>query len=356
MVEEEEEETGRGGRRSRGGKKKDAGQDVDTDWNELLGDKWDALQTKEAGKMGKGKRERRQLRVLNIGHPMGQTQAAMGIGYAQHGFKARSYGGFDGDDDSEDENYKAPNEAEEKKAKKPLVKAPMQPAKNYLRVLEPVVGGSKGEVLVHGFVVKERKAFNRLIFRYGVADGDWRKFSQLVEKLKPNDLRHKTCEEITAYGQTMMRHCTEPESKTDLFKDGVPKEGLACRDLLIRLGMLHLYRVKLKKYGVRHEGSVLTLEAYRADQVRIAKAQGEAELLEVQQQTRQNEQQVQREQQLKVQQAQATAAAAKTAALAVAEAGGDDEAVDKAQVEAEVAQSAADEVAQVVAEKPPAPH
>jgi hypothetical protein len=29
---------------------------------------------------------------------------------------------------------------------------------------------------------------------------------------------------------------------------------------------------------------------------------------------------------------------------------------DKAQVEAEVAQSAADEVAQVVAEKPPAPH
>ena len=48
---------------------------------ELLQERWKLLQEKNATKMGKGKRERRQLRVLNIGAP-----SLMPVAHDQKGY------------------------------------------------------------------------------------------------------------------------------------------------------------------------------------------------------------------------------------------------------------------------------
>jgi hypothetical protein len=53
-------------------------------------------------------------------------------------------------------------------------------------VLEAVIGGAKGEVTVHGFTHKERKAFHRLIFRYGEEMHTEEMHTEEMHTLKPS--------------------------------------------------------------------------------------------------------------------------------------------------------------------------
>lgn len=69
------------------------------------------------------------------------------------------------------------------------------------------------------------------------------------------DLRGKTPKVFKAYVSLFLRHLCEPETGTEEFTDGVPREGLSRQHVLTRIGMMALIRKKVLEFE-RYNGSV----------------------------------------------------------------------------------------------------
>ncbi len=103
----------------------------------------------------------------------------------------------------------------------------------------PLMVNRKGKLDVLGFTNRQRQAFIRTVMKFGLGN-DW------IEVFgRTMHFRRKRREELLDYGRLVMQHLCEPESASQTFLDGVPKEDISRQDLLDRIGTIALVRNKV---------------------------------------------------------------------------------------------------------------
>jgi len=60
-------------------------------------------------------------------------------------------------------------------------------------------------------------------------------------------LKGKSFDEIVRYGNLVIRHMSEPSNDSEIYSDGIPKEGVRSKEVLIRIMAVHLFRQKIKE-------------------------------------------------------------------------------------------------------------
>ncbi|KAL0687147.1 hypothetical protein Bca4012_086824 [Brassica carinata] len=119
-----------------------------------------------------------------------------------------------------------------------LAKRPYHRTRDTLEPI-PLIEGEGRFLKVLGFNELQRKKFLTTLERYGVGNYDWKEF---VDPLKP-----RTYDEIRSYGLRFLKHIVEDKDvNSPTFSDGVPKEGLKCKDVLARIASVMLVQKKVK--------------------------------------------------------------------------------------------------------------
>ena len=173
-------------------------------WDTLLGSSY----TEHMGTLGKGKRDRKQVNP-NLYKDL----------YDPH---SSTYAG--GDEDANGSEHEEEDEAGG------------QPKK---RKVDPSIMDARGRIC--GFSTRERKVFKEIFYRRGLWRFRWEDFQQ-----HPS-LRHKSLEEVAAYGSMFLQHIQE-ELPVDFeaFSDGVPREKLDVKLALSHAASNYLVQQKLE--------------------------------------------------------------------------------------------------------------
>ncbi|KAH9622680.1 hypothetical protein KSS87_011396, partial [Heliosperma pusillum] len=189
-----------------------------TYWEDLLKDKYAVHKVEEVNSLGKGKRSRKQMVSV-------EDDDLAGL--------------MDVSSDGEDDNYEAElTDSETTSSGAPSGRrASRKRARVEVESL-PLMDGEGKSFRVLGFNQSQRAAFVQILMRFGFGEYDWAEF---VPRLK-----QKTYEEIENYGLHFMSRLSEGDNDSPTFSDGVPKEGLRVLDVLARIGLLILYKDKVK--------------------------------------------------------------------------------------------------------------
>ncbi|KAL3650669.1 hypothetical protein CASFOL_007072 [Castilleja foliolosa] len=197
-------------------------------WEDLLRDKYEVHKVEEFNSLGKGKRSRKQMVSVEEDDLAGLEDVSS---------------------DGEDDNYEAELSDNETA---PGAASLRRPYKKKTRVdpseKPPLMEGEGRYLRVMGFNRSQRANFVQILMRIGTSKIGWAEFAKR--------LKHKSEEEVRAYGMLFLRHISEDINDSPTFSDGVPKEGLRIEDVLVRLGILTLFRDKLFVAALS-EGAIL---------------------------------------------------------------------------------------------------
>eukprot|EP00053_Salpingoeca_punica_P019998 m.205742 g.205742 ORF g.205742 m.205742 type:complete len:1395 (-) comp17765_c0_seq1:329-4513(-) len=107
----------------------------------------------------------------------------------------------------------------------------------------------KPEVAVDccGFTARDRQVFRRAFMQLGLPRQHW----TLIVRSK---LPTKSAKDIEAYASLLLQHLCEPETNSDTFLDGLPREDFQRQEYLERIGVMELVRRKVEE--CRPAGSV----------------------------------------------------------------------------------------------------
>ncbi|KAI3516899.1 hypothetical protein L1887_16037 [Cichorium endivia] len=164
-------------------------------WEELLKDRYEVHKVEEFNSMGKAKRSRKQMVSVEDNDLAGLEDVSC-----------------DADDNYEAELSVGENPAGITSVKKPSRK-------------KTCVDNSELLPLMEG----EGRAFRVLVFN----QTQWAQFVQI----------------LMSYGTLFLSHISEDITDAATFSDGVPKEGLRIKDVLVRIAVLLLVRYKVKNYS-----------------------------------------------------------------------------------------------------------
>lgn len=190
-------------------------------WERLLRHHYEHQQEELSSTLGKGKRIRKQV---NYYHAHNVTEQEREWEDNGSDYSAHSEAGED------DEEFDDPiRRRVRREANKPL---------------PPMLARVGGNIEVLGFTGRQRKTFINFVMRYGMPPTDNFQPRWLVR-----ELRAKTEKEFRAYVSLFMRHLCEPGSdNSDVFSDGVPRDGLSRQLVLTRIGIMALISKKVKEY------------------------------------------------------------------------------------------------------------
>ncbi|KAL3656097.1 hypothetical protein CASFOL_000493 [Castilleja foliolosa] len=195
-------------------------------WEDLLRDKYEVHKVEEFNSLGKGKRSRKQMVSVEEDDLAGLEDVSS---------------------DGEDDNYEAELTDNETTPGAASIRRPYR-KKNRVDPSEkpPLMEGEGRYLRVMGFNQSQRASFVQVLMRYGTSKIGWGGFAER--------LKQKSEEEVRDYGMLFLRHISEDINDSPTFSDGVPKEGLRTEDVLVRLGILTLFRDKVEALS---EGAIL---------------------------------------------------------------------------------------------------
>ncbi|KAE9588990.1 hypothetical protein Lal_00012672 [Lupinus albus] len=204
-------------------------------WEELLGDRYQEHKVDELNSLGKGKRSRNKL---------------LGDDFA---------GPEDLNSDVEDDNYEADPDLTDDSSNSNGTVSTRRSHKRKVHAISteplPLMEGEGRSLKILGFNQHQRATFVQILMRFGVGDYDWKDF---VPRIK-----QKSVEEIREYGMLFLSHIAEQITDSPTFSDGVPKEGLRIRDLLVRIAILIMIGDKVK-FALENPGTQLFSDAILA--------------------------------------------------------------------------------------------
>merc|ERR1711892_226544 len=194
-------------------------------WDKLLRHHYEQHVEEESGKMGKGKRVRRQVQYFQLGQ---EEITNMG--------DDDEYAGDDGPNAGSDNEYLESNEPDGKRRPRYDRNAP--------KVMPAKFSKTTKDFEVFGFHSRQRRAYINLCMRYGLPPRD-----HFQERWIVRELSRKSDKEFRAYSHTFMTHLCEPSSDgSDKFMDGIPKENLPRQGVLNRIGVMLLIQKKVDEF------------------------------------------------------------------------------------------------------------
>merc|ERR1711899_194464 len=189
------------------------------------------------GKMGKGKRIRKQV---NYGDGETGANAERDGSWQDNLSEYNSDFSMPSDDDGGDDDFDQNGDPDV--ALRNRRRGMGRPEKD--RPLPPLLARVGGNIEVLGFNARQRKSFHNAIMRYGMPPQDAFNSQWLVR-----DLRGKSEKCFRAYVSLFMRHLCEPGNENaETFADGVPREGLSRQHVLTRIGIMSLIRKKVQEF------------------------------------------------------------------------------------------------------------
>uniref|UniRef100_A0A8C2HR60 Chromodomain helicase DNA binding protein 3 n=1 Tax=Cyprinus carpio TaxID=7962 RepID=A0A8C2HR60_CYPCA len=195
-------------------------ENVDPDyWEKLLRHHYEQQQEDLARNLGKGKRVRKQVNYNDAAQEDQDNQSEYSVG-----------------SEEEDEDFDERPEGR-RQSRRQLRNEKDKP-------LPPLLARVGGNIEVLGFNTRQRKAFLNAIMRWGMPAQDAFSSQWLVR-----DLRGKSEKEFKAYVSLFMRHLCEPVADgSEMFADGVPREGLCRQPVLTRIGVMSLVKKKVQEF------------------------------------------------------------------------------------------------------------
>lgn len=205
-------------------------QETDPDyWEKLLRHHFEQDQEVERGKLGKGKRVRKQV---NYASENIQQEWNSPTTNADQDYSDSYSAGSDQDGSLSNEDEFDSNREERRRKSRPDEKLP------------PLLARVNGQIEVLGFNARQRRAFFNAVMRWGMPPQDAYQSQWLVR-----DLKGKTERTFKAYTSLFMRHLCEPcADSQEAFNDGVPREGLNRQLVLTRIGIMSLLRKKVNEF------------------------------------------------------------------------------------------------------------
>uniref|UniRef100_A0A8C1YQE7 Chromodomain helicase DNA binding protein 3 n=1 Tax=Cyprinus carpio TaxID=7962 RepID=A0A8C1YQE7_CYPCA len=206
-------------------------ENVDPDyWEKLLRHHYEQQQEDLARNLGKGKRVRKQVNYNDA------AQEDQGTVFSWHADISDNQSEYSVGSEEEDEDFDERPEGR-RQSRRQLRNEKDKP-------LPPLLARVGGNIEVLGFNTRQRKAFLNAIMRWGMPAQDAFSSQWLVR-----DLRGKSEKEFKAYVSLFMRHLCEPVADgSEMFADGVPREGLCRQPVLTRIGVMSLVKKKVQEF------------------------------------------------------------------------------------------------------------
>jgi hypothetical protein len=197
---------------------------TDKTWSDLLGTRYEALVGEEEGRMGKGKRERRE-----VARHSAMVDSLLALGPESEGSGEEEDSGEEGDNDSRVRGQGPRGKPE--------------------ALLEKYRGG---KVSVYGMNEGQRRCVRAFLMSFGLMGGDWKAFYAKLMKVGARRLGDRSLAEIRRYVSLVLTHAQELAADPSLthLSGGVPREQLD-PGLLKRLALLDLIRAKVNAYATR---------------------------------------------------------------------------------------------------------
>uniref|UniRef100_A0A8C1RSV1 Chromodomain helicase DNA binding protein 3 n=1 Tax=Cyprinus carpio TaxID=7962 RepID=A0A8C1RSV1_CYPCA len=202
-------------------------ENVDPDyWEKLLRHHYEQQQEDLARNLGKGKRVRKQVNYNDAAQEDQEWHADISDNQSEYSVGS----------EEEDEDFDERPEGR-RQSRRQLRNEKDKP-------LPPLLARVGGNIEVLGFNTRQRKAFLNAIMRWGMPAQDAFSSQWLVR-----DLRGKSEKEFKAYVSLFMRHLCEPVADgSEMFADGVPREGLCRQPVLTRIGVMSLVKKKVQEF------------------------------------------------------------------------------------------------------------
>ena len=193
-------------------------------WEKLLRHHYEQEREEHAGRMGRGKRERKQVRY---------TETAMQQAAAQS-----HYEDYEPEDDDSSSDGESMGEVHAGKSRN-RARQSDKPER-----IPPMLARVKGNIEVYGFNARQRKAFLNSVMRFGIPPPD-----AYDRQWLSKDLRTKLPGAYKQYTNMFLRHLCEPGAQHgECFADGVPREGIVRAMVLTRIGIMSLIRKKVNEF------------------------------------------------------------------------------------------------------------